>query len=143
MTRNFVHQEMMSFLQVVVIFVRKAFYKVDMSWNTNANLQLIILLDLKIVGMDPQEEEEIYWDMKEHALAKSLSDMESARIESQKRWMNLDIEGQTLVRNVSNVVSVGKYTPTNLNLLYIKEHTQEKGLSYVKCVGNHLFRVNI
>jgi hypothetical protein len=93
--------------------------------------------------MGPQEEEEIYWDMKEHALEKSLSEMESARIESQKMWMNLDIEGQTLVKNVSNVVSVGKYTPKNLNLLYIKEHTQEKGLSDVKCVGNHLFRVNI
>jgi hypothetical protein len=129
---------MMSFLQVVVIFLRQAFYKVAISLNTTANPQLIIL-DLKIVGMGPQEKE-MYWDIKEYALVKSLLDMKSARMESPKGGTNLDIEGHTLVKNVSDVIYVGKCSITFMYLLYIKEHTQEKGLLYVICVGKDFMR---
>jgi hypothetical protein len=129
---------MMCCLQVVVIFLRKAFYKVDISLNTTANPQLIIA-DLKIVGMCPQEKE-MYWDIKEYALMKRLLDMKSARMESPKGGMNLDIKGHTLVKNVSDVIYVEKCTLTIIALLYIKEHTQEKGLSYVVCVGKDFMR---
>jgi accessory gene regulator protein AgrB len=139
MTRSFVHQEMMCFLQVVVIFVRKALCKVDISSNTTAHSQLTVFLNLKIVGMGPQEKER-YWHIREYALVKSLSDMKSARMESQKGGMTLGIEGHTLVKNVSNVISVGKCTLTIITLLHIKEHTQEKGLSYVICVGKDFLR---
>jgi hypothetical protein len=50
-------------VQIVTIFVKKAFYKVDISWNTTANSQVIIF-DLRTVGMGPQEKEK-YWDIKE------------------------------------------------------------------------------
>jgi hypothetical protein len=64
--------------------------------------------------------------------------MKSARMESQKGGMNLDMKGRTLVKNVSDVTFVGKCALIIMSLLHIKEYTQEKDLFYVICAGKDL-----